>query len=373
MDARPPRWRPLSAPCTMRRHADPQAGPDSLPDLPATHAAGRLLHPMRRADPGLRLQARPRGMDRDELEERDPPPPPGGRASDADAAGRWARRPRPPAYVPFQPEPEDVMAIRDEEESGQPAQHVDNTPPDFDEAAVPPPVYREPMTTARPRRPRATPPHRPTRRSAPGLIPTGRRQRSATYGQAPDRRGSVRRSGGRLSVSLLRRTMAAGDAARVRCRSSASSLLGVLALGVGAALATPAGRQWRGRRGLADANGQRQPGAERGSHNRAQRVRLRAAQRHARADGWAGHLPRRRRHHRPGLRHDRTMSFDGCDVDGGDGHRAARCGSGSASTTPMDRDTITAQPWSANGQTIDQQEKALGEVARIVRAPAAAT
>ena len=41
------------------------------------------------------------------------------------------------------------------------------------------------MTTARPRRPRATPPHRLTRRIRTRVIPTGRRRGSATYGQAP--------------------------------------------------------------------------------------------------------------------------------------------------------------------------------------------
>ena len=85
------------------------------------------------------LQARPRGMDRAELEERVRHRRPG------DPAMRRGRPPgdaSPAGYVPFQPEPEDASAIRDDEESGQPVQHVDHTPPDFDQQP-PPPVYRE--------------------------------------------------------------------------------------------------------------------------------------------------------------------------------------------------------------------------------------
>ncbi|HEY7847047.1 MAG TPA: zinc ribbon domain-containing protein [Candidatus Limnocylindria bacterium] len=94
------------------------------------------------------LQARPRGMDRAELEERVRHRRPG------DPAMRRGRSPGdelPPAgYVPFQPEPEDASAVR-EEDPAQPAQHVDNTPPDFDETPpVPPPSdpYRPPPAPA---------------------------------------------------------------------------------------------------------------------------------------------------------------------------------------------------------------------------------
>jgi hypothetical protein len=85
------------------------------------------------------LQARPRGMDRAELEERVRHRRPG------DPAMRRGRSPgdevAPAGYVPFEPEPEDVNAIR-EEEGGQPVQHVDHTPPNFDER--PPSVHQEP-------------------------------------------------------------------------------------------------------------------------------------------------------------------------------------------------------------------------------------
>ncbi|HEX6474019.1 MAG TPA: hypothetical protein VF114_02890, partial [Candidatus Limnocylindria bacterium] len=51
---------------------------------------------------------------------------------------------QPAGYVPFPPEPEDANALR-EEEGGEHAPHVDNTPPGFDQQLPPlPPVYRAP-------------------------------------------------------------------------------------------------------------------------------------------------------------------------------------------------------------------------------------
>ena len=45
--------------------------------------------------------------------------------------GRAAGDDMPAGYAPFQPEPEDANAIRDEDPA-QPLHHVDNTPADFD-------------------------------------------------------------------------------------------------------------------------------------------------------------------------------------------------------------------------------------------------
>ena len=87
------------------------------------------------------LQARPRGMDRAELEEKARHRRPGDPAT---RRGRSADDLPPAAYVPFQPEPEDANAVR-EEEGAEPAAHVDNTPPGFDEQLPPlPPAYRAP-------------------------------------------------------------------------------------------------------------------------------------------------------------------------------------------------------------------------------------
>ncbi|HET7583128.1 MAG TPA: hypothetical protein VFL75_10310 [Candidatus Limnocylindria bacterium] len=80
-------------------------------------------------------QARPRGMDRQELDARIRQRRPG--------EGRL-RRGTPPddaaasasGYVPFEPAPEDARAMR---ESTEPIGRVDNTAPDFDRAPVVPP------------------------------------------------------------------------------------------------------------------------------------------------------------------------------------------------------------------------------------------
>ena len=78
-------------------------------------------------------QPRPRGMDRDELEERIRTRRPGegglrrGTPLDEDERATHAG-----GYVPFVPEPEDAKAVREEEEPDQPAPNVDNTPSGFD-------------------------------------------------------------------------------------------------------------------------------------------------------------------------------------------------------------------------------------------------
>ena len=70
-------------------------------------------------------RARPRGLDREELDERIRRRPGENafrRGGSPDDAGR-------PGYVPFEPEPEDALAVRGEEEA---ARHVDNLPPEPD-------------------------------------------------------------------------------------------------------------------------------------------------------------------------------------------------------------------------------------------------
>jgi hypothetical protein len=71
-------------------------------------------------------RARPRGLDREELDERIRRRPGENafrRGGSPDDAGR-------PGYVPFEPEPEDALAVRAEEEAA--ARHLDNLPPEPD-------------------------------------------------------------------------------------------------------------------------------------------------------------------------------------------------------------------------------------------------
>jgi hypothetical protein len=100
-------------------------------------------------------------MDREELEERI-------RSRRPDEAG--FRRgmpvddPSAPGHVPFEPEPEDALAAR-EPEPGAPTRYVDNTPPDFDAQPAPPPrpvIPEEPPPEAyRPHEAEPLPPPQP--------------------------------------------------------------------------------------------------------------------------------------------------------------------------------------------------------------------
>ena len=105
-------------------------------------------------------RARPRGLDREELQERIRTRRPG------DAAFRRGSFPgegpeAPPSpYQPFRPEPEDELIIppADAPEGAAAAPNVDNTPPGFDERpplvvpppVVPPPIPASPTTPASP-------------------------------------------------------------------------------------------------------------------------------------------------------------------------------------------------------------------------------
>lgn len=88
---------------------------------------------------------RPRGMDRDELEERVRGRRPGDAGfrrgapvEDGSEAG---------AYLPFEPEPEDALAARQAGPPGD-ARQMDNTPPDFDAEPATPPAWAPPAEPA---------------------------------------------------------------------------------------------------------------------------------------------------------------------------------------------------------------------------------
>lgn len=80
---------------------------------------------------------------------------------DASASGDPTR---PQGYVPFELEPEDALATR-EPEAGEPTRYVDNTPPDFDSEPVahpPPSIPEEPPPEAyRPHEAEPLPPPHP--------------------------------------------------------------------------------------------------------------------------------------------------------------------------------------------------------------------
>lgn len=302
-------------------------------------------------------------MDRSELEERVRHRRPG------DPAMRRGRPPgeevSPAAYVPFQPEPEDLNAVRDEDESGQPVQHIDNTPPDFD-APPPPPAYREPhgagaAAAGYAAAASAYQPPPPAYQPEPDPYqgdPYGPPHASATYGQAPideapygapedaypypypaDEGGGRGGSGALPIIGFI--------------------LLGVLALGVGAALATLLG----GNGGVGEA-----------SPTPTASVSLAPSVAATTEPSGSGSEP-------PSGTPEPTdgpvtfpdgavitvqacgtqeMSFDGCDVDGSTiTGRLMWVWIGFDDADGSDTITLTL---GSEGQTIDQQEKVLGEV-----------
>lgn len=99
-------------------------------------------------------------MDREELDQRIRTRRPGeGGVRRGTPLDEWQRDARPAGYVPFQPEPEDAMAAR-EPDADQSAARVDNTSPGFDSPQhpgvpaetrpVPPPPYAAPRADYRP-------------------------------------------------------------------------------------------------------------------------------------------------------------------------------------------------------------------------------
>lgn len=302
-------------------------------------------------------------MDRAELEERVRHRRPG------DPATRRGRplgdEVAPAAYVPFQPEPEDVNAIRDEEESGQTVQHIDNTPPAFDEP--PPPASREPRDDraaaaaagyAAASAYQAPPPaSQPEPEPDPHQgDPYGPPHASATYGQAPIDEAPY---GAPDDAYPYPADYGSGRGGSGALPIIGFILLGVLALGVGAALATLLGSNG----GVGDA-----------SPTPTASVSLAPSVAATTEPSGSGSEP-------PSGTPEPTdgpvtfpdgavitvqacgtadMSFDGCAVDGSTiTGRLMWVWIGFDNTGAADTLTLTLEN---QGETIDQQEKVLGEV-----------
>jgi len=89
------------------------------------------------------FRARPRGLDREELQDRIRTHRPGDAAFRRGSTVGEAYGVGQSAYQPFRPEPEDELVLPGAEPAeGSP--HVDNTPPGFDERPVAPPPIAEP-------------------------------------------------------------------------------------------------------------------------------------------------------------------------------------------------------------------------------------
>jgi hypothetical protein len=89
------------------------------------------------------FRARPRGLDREELQDRIRTHRPGDAAFRRGSTVGEAYGAGQSAYQPFRPEPEDELVLPGAEPAeGSP--HVDNTPPGFDERPVAPPPIAEP-------------------------------------------------------------------------------------------------------------------------------------------------------------------------------------------------------------------------------------
>jgi hypothetical protein len=267
-------------------------------------------------------------------------------------------------YVPFQPEPEDANAVR-EEEGGQSVEHVDHTPADFDEP--PPQAYGEPYddhaaAAAAAAGYAAASAHQPPPPSygpdAYQADPYGPPHAPATYGEAPideepygaldddypypypaDDRGGRGGSGALPIIGFI--------------------LLGVLALGVGAVLATLLGGN--------GAVGEASPSPT---------AAVSLAPSVGPSTGPSGSVSES-----PGGTPEPTdgpvtfpdgavitvqacgtadMSFDGCVVDGSTiTGRLMWVWIGFDDADGSDTITLTLD---SEGQTIDQQEKVLGEV-----------
>src|SRR5688500_16319548 len=128
-------WRKWAAPCTMcGLMPTPKPGQIRCPTCHRPTPPAAFCTQCGAAIPGS-ARTRPRGMDRDELEQRIRTRRPGEgglrRGTQLDEEERTARA---GGYVPFVPEPEDSMAVREEEEPLQPAANVDNASPDIDQS-----------------------------------------------------------------------------------------------------------------------------------------------------------------------------------------------------------------------------------------------
>jgi hypothetical protein len=110
-------------------------------------------------------RSRPRGLDREELQDRIRVHRPGDAAFRRGAPVGEGHLAANSPYQPFRPEPEDELVVQAPAEAAEGAPHVDNTPPGFDERPVaPPPVVAPvPPPFSRPAVPPAADPPAPAR------------------------------------------------------------------------------------------------------------------------------------------------------------------------------------------------------------------
>jgi hypothetical protein len=135
-------------------------------------------------------RARPRGLDREELQDRIRVHRPGDAAFRRGSPIGEASGAVPSPYEPFRPEPEDELVLSGAE-AAEDAPHVDNTPPGFDERPVPPPPV-VPASVVAPGAPAAPPPARifkepppPVARAAPAAVVAAASVAAAPVDAAP--------------------------------------------------------------------------------------------------------------------------------------------------------------------------------------------
>ena len=318
-------------------------------------------------------------MDRDELEERirsrRPDDAAFRRGMPVDDTSAYGDPTRTQGYVPFEPEPEDMLAAR-ESDPGAPARYVDNTPADLDAqpplpprpafpAEPPPEAYRPHEAEPHPPDPPAHTPlpaySAPTSYTAPPPLPPEPPQAEYaaadderfnqaepeyepeeaypyTYRQAGDDDG--RRGGGALPIigfialcalalavgAVLAGVFSSGDVAQTTPTPSAS--ISSETPQPTPIASTPAGSETPG----ASATPEPSDGPVTFPDGTVITVQPCAT---------------------------RDMSFDGCDVDGSvvSGDLWVWIGFDDA----LGSDTFTLELWAAD-QTIDQQQKVLGEI-----------
>jgi hypothetical protein len=287
-------------------------------------------------------------MDRDELEQRIRTRRPGEgglrRGTQLDEEERTARA---GGYVPFVPEPEDSMAVREEEEPLQPAANVDNASPDIDQSRHD--MARDDVST----HPRA--PHEPALSTAyvdeseEPYQATEYPEDDAPYGAPEDAypypypsSGDGRRRGTSVLPIL------------------GFILLCVLALGVGAVLASLLGGE-PGQVGQATPTPSVEASVPASVEPTAEPTAVESHQANETpepTDGPVTFPDGALIEVQPCATQD--MGFDGCNVDGSTITASTMwVWIGFDDTAADDTITLTLR---SEGQTIDQQEKVLGEV-----------
>jgi hypothetical protein len=115
-------------------------------------------------------RARPRGLDREELQDRIRIHRPGDAAFRRGSPVGEGYPPAPSPYQPFRPEPEDELVLPGAEAADE-APHVDHTPPGFDDRPPPPPPVEPPPPPAAPPARIFKQPPSPTPPLAPAVKP----------------------------------------------------------------------------------------------------------------------------------------------------------------------------------------------------------